>query len=308
MPVVLVIVAVLAVGFLVMWIQAYRSGMAYRAEADATAAGLTTERDHARVESATRATQRDEARALAETREAELEASRAKVTRLEAQSSQLSGAVRRLTGDVDEARAAAAARAAEIEAQAAEIGALVLENNALEARAETAEAAVIAAEARDTGVMIGDVLGVGEVDASTLWSLELARSKRTWRTSVAPNPFADPTPFDETDDPARLAVEIEAAALRENVGAYITINWDAAPVADATRRHLVVRVAQELLEAAARNPEPLRLVVTGDQVVTLRLQARDDPDKPIDLAPSLPAAELIEVSNDNGLSVTLKGS
>ena len=64
-----------------------------------------------------------------------------------------------------------------IEAQSNEIGTLVLENNALEARAETAEAAVAAAEARNTGVVIGEELGTDEGHPATLWSLELARSR-----------------------------------------------------------------------------------------------------------------------------------
>lgn len=283
MPALLVIVALLAVVFLVMWVRSNRAFLAHQAEAAATQATLTTERDEARAEAATRTTERDESRAqlaarTAElaTRTTELETARSQITRLEAQSSQLSGAVRRQTVEIDELRAKVAEQAARIEAQSNEIGTLVLENNALEARAETAEAAVTAAEARNTGVVIGEELGSTDGGhPATLWALELARSKRTWRTSVAANPFAEPTPFEETDDPVRLAVEVEASALRENVGALVDIDWQIGPVTDPTRSHLIVRVAQELLEAAARNPEPLRLVVSGDPDVTLRLEPRD---------------------------------
>ncbi|MDH5291742.1 MAG: hypothetical protein OEY41_17235 [Acidimicrobiia bacterium] len=284
MPALLVIVALLAVGFLVMWVRSNRALLAHQAEAAATQAMLATERNEARAEATTRTTERDETRARLKTRTSELEArtgeleaARAQITRLEAQRSQLSGAVRRQTGEIDELRSTVAEQEARIEAQSNEIGTLVLENNALEARAETAEAAVAAAEARNTGVVIGDELGTDDGHPATLWALELARSKRTWRTSVATNPFAEPTPFDETDDPVRLAVEVEAAALRENVGALVDLDWQIGPVTDPTRRHLIVRVAQELLEAAARNPEPLRLVVSGDPDVTLRLERRDGP-------------------------------
>ncbi len=295
MPALLVIVALLAVGFLVMWVRSNRAFLAHQAQAAATQETLTTERDDARAEAATRTTERDEARtqlaarsAELDTRTSELEGARAQITRLEAQSSQLSGAVRRQASEIDELRSQVAGQAARIEAQSNEIGTLVLENNALEARAETAEAAVAAAEARNAGVVIGEELGTDEGLPATLWSLELARSKRTWRTSVAANPFAEPTPFEETEDPVRLAVEVEAAALRENVGALVDIDWQIGPVTDPTRSHLIVRVAQELLEAAARNPEPLRLVVSGDPDVTLRLEPRDGapgaaPDgKPVD--------------------------
>lgn len=282
MPALLVIVALLAGVFLAMWVRSNRAFLAHQAEAAATEATLTTERDEARGEAATRTTERDETRselaartAELKTRTSELEAAKAQITRLEAQSSQLSGAVRRQSGEIDELRAKVAEQEARIEAQSNEIGTLVLENNALEARAETAEAAVAAAEARNTGVVIGEELGTDDGQPATLWALELARSKRTWRTSVAANPFAEPTPFDETDDPVRLAVEVEAAALRENVGALVDIDWQIGPVDDPTRSHLIVRVAQELLEAAARNPEPLRLVVSGDPDVTLRLEPRD---------------------------------
>ncbi|MEZ5412175.1 MAG: hypothetical protein R2761_29350 [Acidimicrobiales bacterium] len=282
MPALLVIVALLAVGFLVMWVRSNRALLAHQAEAAATQATLTAERDDARAEAATRTTERDETRAQLAARTSELDArtteldgAKAQITRLEAQSSQLSGAVRRQTGEIDELKAKVAEHEARIEAQSNEIGTLVLENNALEARAETAEAAVAAAEARNTGVVIGEELGTDDGHPATLWSLELARSKRTWRTSVAANPFAEPTPFEETDDPVRLAVEVEAAALRENVGALVDIDWQIGPVTDPTRSHLIVRVAQELLEAAARNPEPLRLVVSGDPDVTLRLEPRE---------------------------------
>ncbi len=286
MPALLVTVALLAIGFLVMWVRSNRAFLAHQAEAAAAQATLTTERDDARADAATRTAERDAARAelatrtseLA-TRTAELEAARAQITRLEAQSSQLSGAVRRQTAEIDGLRSEVAEQEARIEAQSNEIGTLVLENNALEARAETAEAAVAAAEARNTGEVIGEELGSDDGHPATLWALELARSKRTWRTSVAANPFAEPTPFEETDDPVRLAVEVEAAALRENVGALVDIDWQIGPVTDPTRSHLIVRVAQELLEAAARNPEPLRLVVSGDPDVTLRLEPRDGADE-----------------------------
>ena len=132
MPALLVIVALLAVGFLVMWVRSNRALLAHQAEAAATQAMLATERNEARAEATTRTTERDETRARLKTRTSELEArtgeleaARAQITRLEAQRSQLSGAVRRQTGEIDELRSTVAEQEARIEAQSNEIGTFV---------------------------------------------------------------------------------------------------------------------------------------------------------------------------------------
>lgn len=315
MPILLAIVVLLALGFLTMWILANRSATTYRAQSEAQARELTGERDQLAIERDRLTTERNQLTAdrdrltgLNETQAGEIEQGKARITKLESQSTQLSGVVRRLTGEIDQLKSTSAEQASQLESQAKEIAGLLSENNALEARAETAEAEVAAAEARNAGVVIGDVVDAESGQPATLWSLELARSERTWRTSVAANPYASPTPLETTDDPVRTAVEIEASALRENVGAFISIDWQAGPVPDPSRAHLIVRIAQELLEAAARNPEPLRLVVTGDDEVTLRLEPLEPSGKPINLIPPVIANEGVRVDDSDGLNVTVRAT
>ena len=315
MSIVLVIVGLVALGFLAMYVLATRSAAAYRAQAEAQVQELTGERDRLSVERDGLATQRtqlsgerDRLRGLSESQAGEIGEAKAKVAKLEAQSSQLSGVVRRLTADLDQLKATSEGQASHLKGQAKEIAGLLSENNALEARAEKAEAEAAAAQARNAGVVIGDVLDPESGQPATLWSLELARSERTWRTSVAANPFASPTPFETTDDPVRTAVEVEASALRENVGAFLSLDGQVAPVTDPARAHLIVRIAQELLEAAARNPEPLRLVATGDHEVTLRLEPLEPTGKPINLIPPVTANEGVQVDATDGLNVTVKAT
>jgi len=107
-----------------------------------------------------------------------------------------------------------------------------------------------------------------------LWSLERTRTERTWRQSVALDP-SDPGPFEAHDDPARVAIEVEAAAVREEVGSVITVDWQvdgALPAADGL---LLVRSAQELLAVAARTVEEgvLAIARDGDDLVVSLLDA-----------------------------------
>ncbi len=108
-----------------------------------------------------------------------------------------------------------------------------------------------------------------------LWSLELGRSRRTWRQSVAPVPPPPHSPFDGTDDPLPIVVETEASALREEVGAVVDVDWDGV-VEGTPRRLLVLRVAQELLAEAARDRRAATLRVSGPSPVRLTLSATDD--------------------------------
>lgn len=249
--------------------------------------------------------------------------------------------IEKLEAELDAARAEGTEQQTTIDNQASEIDrrtqemdALKADNNDLHERATAADTARAEAarradeiEARYAGVPI-DAIDTAEGAApATLWGLELARSERTWRTSVAVDPTAVTGPFDDADDPVRLAVEIEAAALRENVGTYIAIDWQASPIDDPARRHLVVRVAQEMLEAAARNSAPLRLVVADDD----RAEDGDEGEREQDLAPStillrLEPAEpseratvdvdpitipdvtdgVIDVDTENGLAVSVR--
>jgi hypothetical protein len=122
-----------------------------------------------------------------------------------------------------------------------------------------------------------DGADVGE--AATLWRLELARSERTWRYSVAILPD-DPSPFATTDDPLRLAIETEASALRDDVGAFLTVEVEPHLTADPGKAHLVLRLAQELLAQAARLDEPSHLEVarSPEGVLTLAMRPVEEGD------------------------------
>ena len=126
-------------------------------------------------------------------------------------------------------------------------------------------------------------------DAAALWALELARSERRWRQSVAPG-IDVPSPFDDTDDALHLAVDVEAAALREEVGTRIEVEWSAPPGLSADQAMVVLRLAQELLASAAQPAETLDLRVAADGpdvVVSLRALDENDDEVTVEL-PVLP--------------------
>jgi hypothetical protein len=174
----------------------------------------------------------------------------------------------------------------------------------LQQQLTSAEERIVTLAARP-GVVVGE--SADDPSAETLWDLEVARSERSWRNSVAINPVDDPSPFEGTDDPLRTAVEIEAAALREDVGALISIDWKAEPIPAASRRLLVVRVAQEMLALASRAPGAARLVVTdgADGGLNLAFEAADDSGPVVNLIPPAISDHLVDIS-DEGLSLTVK--
>lgn len=116
-------------------------------------------------------------------------------------------------------------------------------------------------------------------DAGTLWHLELARSERTWRYSVAILPD-DPSPFATTDDALRLAIETEASALRDDVGAFLTVDVEPHLCGDPARALLILRLAQELLAQAARLDEPSHLSVghAPSGAITLSIRPVEEGD------------------------------
>jgi hypothetical protein len=142
--------------------------------------------------------------------------------------------------------------------------------------------------------------------AAVLWALELARSERTWRHSVAPLPLSE-SPFPEADDPLRLAVEVEAAALREEVGAPLEVRWSA-EVTDPTRSLVVLRLAQELLAGAARAGEAAVLDVGGtDPEVVLHLAPADDEAAPVTVEPpAVPGGVVSATTADDGLRLVVR--
>lgn len=183
--------------------------------------------------------------------------------------------------------------------------------NAAESRAEVAERrsgeleqrlaaltpAPTPAELADSGTPIAaePLVDTGLANPDLLWALEVVRTARTWRYSVALGPDAG-TPFKPGDDPLRVSVEVEAAALREESGAQIGVDWDLPMRLDTSRSLIVLRAAQETLAAAARLADTVVLGVLadgGDVVLTLRGPDADDPaiELPLD---ALPEAEGFE--------------
>jgi hypothetical protein len=96
-----------------------------------------------------------------------------------------------------------------------------------------------------------------------LWALERDRTERTWRQSVSLDP-SDPGPFETDADPTRVAVEVEAAAVREDVGSVIDVDWQVETVLGAEDGLLLLRSAQELLAWASRTVEDGVLLVAAD--------------------------------------------
>ena len=114
-----------------------------------------------------------------------------------------------------------------------------------------------------------------------LWALERARVERTWRQSVAADP-SDPSPFAAGGDPARVAVEVEVAAIREEVGSDLAADWQITEHLAVGDGLLVVRAAQELLATASRTVEQGTLVVAREQsAVRLSIGGSDGAPVPL---------------------------
>lgn len=193
------------------------------------------------------------------------------------------------------------------DAQAMQIDTLSAARDELQQRLTVAEERIVTLASRP-GVVVGE-LSTEDSNAEMLWDLEVARSERAWRNSVAINPVDDPSPFETTEDPVRTAVEIEASALREDVGAMITVDWNASLIDSPSRRLIVVRVAQEMLALASRAPGAAKLIVAeqgDDGELKLEFETMDDSKQVINLIPPRISSDLIDIRNDTGLSVTVK--
>lgn len=134
---------------------------------------------------------------------------------------------------------------------------------AAEARVEAAESRAADAETSLEASLEQQQAAAAERDEidAKLWALELARSERTWRHSVAVLPDA-PNPFETATDPLRLAIEIEAAAHHEETGADLSVQWDLSDPQGPDL--LLLRTAQEMLARGAHEDTGLTLVVTMD--------------------------------------------
>ncbi len=99
------------------------------------------------------------------------------------------------------------------------------------------------------------VVQARDAEFRKLWNLELKRSERMWKSHVAINPLYDTSPFIDADNLAQLCVEVEAAALREELGLNITVRWSAGVIVDVAKALTVVRAAQETMAEAAQQAE-----------------------------------------------------
>lgn len=305
-----IIVAVIAAGLLVLLVLARQKTAQLRGELDDTAKRLAaTESELATVGEQRR--QAEERATELSTRVDELTADKegleGRVTELEGRVSERDGQVVELTAGLDEATETLRKRTELADAQASQIDTLSAARDELQVKLTAAEEQIVTLAARPD-VVVGEGDGTGDPGADTLWDLEVARSERSWRNSVAINPVDDPSPFDSTDDPVRTAVEIEASALREDVGALIEVEWKLPPIEASARRILVVRVAQEMLASASRVPGAARLVASEDADTgsfVLSFEPADEGGPVLNLIPPPISTEAIDVRSDGGLTVTV---
>jgi len=290
--VVVALLVVIAGIFIGLYLATNSAAAKYRQEAEQQEVKLTNERDEL-------SDARDELKV-------DLNKAQTKIAGLDTKLTARNKEVKELKSDLADKESESDKQAAQIKTQLSEIADLTSEISSLHGKLTETEQALETAESLNTGMAIGDLVDI-ESDAPTaLWDLEISRSERTWRNSVALNPASVSTPFEDAEDPVRLAVEVEAAALRENVGASIVIDWQTGLIEDPSRRHLVVRLAQEILEMAARNPEASRLVVSGDDDVNLRLEAVNEDEEVITVIPPRVTSDLVDVRGETGPSITVK--
>ncbi len=288
-----VIALVLAVAFLGLWLAAQSKVGSLSGERD----DLQESLDRINDELATRSDELTETRSQVSALEVKRDGLEADLSTTRIRLTESSDALRKRTELAD--------------AQALQIDALSGERDELRSRLSDAEERIATLAARP-GVVVGEMTAAGigrsEANARVLWDLELSRSERQWRNSVAIDPLGEPSPFEASDDPVREAVEIEAAALREDVGALITVDWQAPPIESPARRLMIVRVAQEMLATAARVPGAALLVTQNDESGELKMEfvAADDGADVVNLIPPQISSDLIDVRRDAGLSVTVK--
>lgn len=302
-----IIVAVITAGLLVLLVLARQRIDRLTTEAADLGARLeSTEADlaAARVEQAETAATLETVRGSLADSETKLAGAEKRIADLTSQNVGLTGQVAELNGTVEAANETLRKRTELADAQAEQIDVLSGARDELQLRLTAAEEQIVTLTARP-GVVVGE--SGEDSGAETLWDLEVARSERSWRTSVAIDPMGEASPFENTDDPVRTAVEIEAAALREDVGALISIDWKAEPIESAARRMLVVRVAHELLAQASRAPGAARLIVTDgeDGSLTFSFEA-DDAGTTLKLTPPPVSTDVLDVNADDGLTVTVR--
>jgi signal transduction histidine kinase len=122
---------------------------------------------------------------------------------------------------------------------------------------------------------------VGGHDPATLWALELARSERRWRHEVSPDRDAI-SPLVGATDPLHVALDIEAAAVREEAGTDVRVEWKLPAPLGPGLSLAVLRVVQELLAATAKEAElvVIRVSVEGDDIL-VEVTAVDSDGTPV---------------------------
>ncbi|MDQ3177698.1 MAG: hypothetical protein M3Q72_09165 [Actinomycetota bacterium] len=128
-----------------------------------------------------------------------------------------------------------------------------------------------------------------------LWALELTRSARTWRNSVAVS-TDEPSVLDGADDVLLEALNIEVDAAREEVGAVVELDADIPDTVNPQGSLVALRATQELLNATIRRSDITTIHVRGDgSDLVVTVDGVDDHDEPI--APpslTLPPSSRIE--------------
>ncbi len=193
-----------------------------------------------------------------------------------------------VTTAVEAARDEALERAAAVEGASA---AAVTEAEARVAAAEegraVADRARTAAEATvsETATLAARLIDDGAADPAALWALERARTERTWRHSVAAVAGV-PSPLRATGEPLRVALEIEVAAVREEVGAVIDLTVAVPEPVTPGVALATLRVTQELLAAVAKQGEVTSVAVTTDGAdLVVRVEAFDAEGEPLGAPP-----------------------
>jgi len=182
--------------------------------------------------------------------------------------------------DLSTAREAAAA--AEASSAAAETRA-----EAADGRADAAETELARVVIQQAEVEAADAEWRGGPGPEVLWALERTRTERTWRTSVAVDPAADT--FELDGDPLRRAIEIDLAALREEVGVEFALAWELDRELTSIASLAVLRSAQELVAAATRLADEATIVVSldGDDVTVTVIETDGTPGRFGELADAL---------------------
>jgi hypothetical protein len=179
-----------------------------------------------------------------------------------------SGRIQAAEKRAEEAETARRSAEKQLSSAFADVGAATSRAQAAEIAAEAAQSAASTARAALVDAGWGHGPGPG-----TLWSLELARSERTWRNSVATDPSSA---FEPGSDRLRAAIETDLAAAREDAGVDVDLVWELVGEIEALAALAVLRVAQELVAGAVPLADEAQLVVEPDDTdVIVRVAERD---------------------------------